>query len=429
MKRTRFRPWVIALAVGLGVATANPAVASATPFRAGAAAGGNTSADLTVRSLAADRGISLSEATRRVTWQQRAPELTARAQQALGRRFGGVWIDTARGDRLQVGVTGTDDARASGEVRTAALAAGVPDAVDAVPVRHSQAELAAAIAWLAAGLERVNAAASWPLAAGLRTDQNAAELRLPANGALTSAQRVLVAAARQRYGDALLVGSYLQRPQPRACAYPYCDPPLRAGIRITNSGAGCTGAFIARSRSDGALYQFTAGHCARFGGTDTWYTHFTDGSTHAIGPVHNYRFSSGGDMAILRIANPSGWNPQAWVYVTAGPDTTLDTSYHITSDSGSTVGQRICTSGAFFGRTDCGTVTRLGVTATYGGVTVTGLGEASFCGIAGDSGAPVYASHTAYGLQTAGFSECDSLYQGIRASEDAMNVNVAHTAA
>ncbi len=427
MTRTRFRLWVVAVAAVFGVAAATPAVASTSSFGP-AAAPGDAGSDLAVRSLAADRGISLAEATRRITWQQRAPELAAQAQTTLGNRFGGVWIDAARGDRLKVGVTGANDAGASAEVHAAALAAGVPDAVDGVPVRHSQAELAAAVGWLATELQRVNAAASWPLAAGLRTDQNAVELRLPANNALTSAQRLLVAAARQRYGDALLVGSYPQRPQPRACAYPYCDPPLRAGIRIANSGAGCTGAFIARSRSDGVLYQFTAGHCARFGGTDTWYTHFTDGSTHAIGPVHNYRFSSGGDMAILRISNPSGWNPQAWVYVTSGPDTTLDTDYHITSDSGSTVGQRICTSGAFFGRSDCGTVTRLGVTATYGGVTVTGLGEASFCGTGGDSGAPVYASHTAYGLQTAGFSECDSLYQGIHAAEDAMNVDVAHTA-
>ncbi|HEU4426303.1 MAG TPA: hypothetical protein VFR67_27505 [Pilimelia sp.] len=64
--------------------------------------------------------------------------------------------------------------------------------------------------------------------------------------------------------------------------------------------------------------------------------------------------------------------------------------------------------------------------ATYNGVTVRGLGRGSFCGTGGDSGAPMYASHVAYGLQVAGLSECDSLYQGIRASEDAMNVNVLH---
>ncbi|WP_162907009.1 hypothetical protein [Allorhizocola rhizosphaerae] len=87
---------------------------------------------------------------------------------------------------------------------------------------------------------------------------------------------------------------------------------------------------------------------------------------------------------------------------------------------------RICTTGAFFGRSDCGYVLQLGVTATYGGVTVKNLGRGNFRGVGGDSGAPMYAKHTAYGLQVAGYSMCDSLYQGIRAAENKLNVDVLH---
>jgi hypothetical protein len=387
--------------------------------------------DLAVRDLAADRGISLGEAQRRIGWQRLAPDLARDAAARLGDRFGGVWIDTADNDRVKIGVVGWnagDGAAAWGDaaVRGAAAAKGLAAAVDPVAVRHSLAELERGNAWLAGRLVAVNAGAGATLTAGIRPDRNAVELQLPAAGTLTAAQRGLVDEARLRLGSALLVGAYAGRATARACAYPYCDPPLRGGIRITNSGRGCTGAFIARSRVDSALYQFTAGHCVAGGFTDSWSTRFTNGSTHVVGPRHNSRFASNGDMAILRINNPAGWTPRAWVYVTAGPDTTTDTTYHLSSDGASTVGMRICTTGAFFGRSDCGTVTQLGVTATYGGVTVTGLGRGSFCGTGGDSGAPMYASHVAFGLQTAGFSQCDSLYQGITAAENAMNVNVLH---
>lgn len=63
----------------------------------------------------------------------------------------------------------------------------------------------------------------------------------------------------------------------------------------------------------------------------------------------------------------------------------------------------------------------------YDGQTVGGLGEASFCGVKGDSGAPVFAGHIAYGIEVAGGATdiCDSYYVGIRAAQNAMNANVA----
>lgn len=174
------------------------------------------------------------------------------------------------------------------------------------------------------------------------------------------------------------------------------------------------------------MYQFTAGHCAHGGYDDTWYTRFSDGSSHNIGAVHNYVWGTSGDMAIMHIDNVTGWQPENWVHVTASSDTSENQSYTITAERTSSIGMRICTTGAAYGHSDCGNVTELGVTATYEGVTVTGLGRGSFCGTAGDSGAPMYASHNAYGLQVAGYSECDSLYQGITAAENQMNVNVIH---
>ncbi|HZN71746.1 MAG TPA: S1 family peptidase [Micromonosporaceae bacterium] len=378
-------------------------------------------ADPAVLDLAAERGVGLAEAQRRIGWQRLAPRLAGDAAALLGDRFGGVWIDPGS-DRVKIGVIGGATETAS----RAARAVGLGDATDPVTVRHSMSELERGNAWLAERIAAVNAGAAAALTAGVRPDLNAIELQLPVTGVLTAAQLALVDQAGRRLGNTLRLGRYTGRAVARACPYPYCDPPLRGGIRITNSGRGCTGAFIARSRTDSTLYQFTAGHCVADGFTGDWATRFADGSGHVIGPRYNHRFSSGGDLAILRINNPTGWNPRAWVFVTDSSDTNRDVSYHLSSDDTSTVGMRICTTGASYGRTDCGVVTALGVTATYNGITVTGLNRGSFCGVSGDSGSPMYAYHVAYGLQVAGFAECDSLYQGIQAAENAMNANLLH---
>ncbi|KYF97237.1 hypothetical protein BE20_36170 [Sorangium cellulosum] len=381
--------------------------------------------DWEVAGFARERGISYAEAQQRLGWQTLAPALEELVSAGLGDQFGGTWIDAARGDRIIVGVAGKAGTDAVAFVREAARKIGLTEGYDIVDVRHSMAELERANDQLGDRIEKVNDGADATLTAGLRADLNAVELQVPAEGRLTEAQRDLVAAARAELGDVLALGSYAGRATARACVYPHCDPPLRGGIRITNSGAGCTGAFIAKSKVDDVLYQFTAGHCAP-GNTDDWSTRFTDNSSHVIGSVWHWEWHKGGDMAILRIKNPGGWDPEPWVHVTSGPDTTTNTTYTIKSDNTSVLGMRICTTGAFYGRSDCGYVTQLGVTATYGGVTVRKLGRGSFCGTGGDSGAPMYASHVAYGLQVAGYSECDSLYQGIRAAESVLNVNVLH---
>jgi hypothetical protein len=275
-------------------------------------------------------------------------------------------------------------------------------------------------------MERVDASTTWTLSAGIRVDVNAVQLDVPRDGPLTTAQRSLVAEARQRFGGMLRVGSYAGTPSARACLYARCDPPLRAGVEIFPGG--CTGGFLARSVVDSVLYMFTAGHC----GSQTWQTMFRNGSVHTIGPVHNRQFNSGGDMEIIRVNKPADWHARAWVLVTAGqghdgvPGTQYDEEYPITKTGGSVMNQRVCTAGAFWGQSNCGRVTGLGQTFTYAGVTVRNLGRASFCGTQGDSGAPVFNANTALGLQVAGPTACDSYYQGIVAAETAMRVRVSH---
>ena len=405
-------------------------------------------ADPEIVSLMADRKITKAEAQLRLTWQRQALLLAAELRDRLGGTFGGVWIDPVTG-RVKVGIVGIVGAEygPGGPVARTISQLGLAGAADVFKVRYPVSQLEAADSWLGNRSVRVNASARWPLGSALRTDLNAVELQLPSNAVLTAAERAFISEARARYGDALRLVNYSSRVHATDCIHTlttlpgvsydtwasWCNPPLRAAITIFSSTPKgvvyCTGGFVARSRTDGKFYLFTAGHCVRrvqqLGGTGSWSTEFTDGSVHVIGSMHNFRWDSSGDMAILNVNNPRGWSPQSEVYVTAGPNTTLDTTYRISADNWSMIGQRICMGGGISGST-CGTVTALGLTETYGGVTVQNLGEANYCAHNGDSGGPVFASHTAYGLDVAGSNSnsCDNFYQGIRAAENAMNVNV-----
>lgn len=409
---------VLAALVVVGVVV--PALAGPADGASAAPAGPAAPPDAAALSLAADRGIPLAEAQTRMAWQAAAPGLADTLSAQPG--YGGAWIDPADGDRVKVGMVS-----GGSRVASAAAAKGLTGAVDVVPVRWTAVQLNAANDWLAQQLTRVNAGTKGTLAAGLRPELNSVELLTPAGQPLTEAQQAVVERARTRFGTMLRIGTYAGTTEATACSYPYCDAPLRAGVRITNSGSGCTAGFLARSRTDNVLYQFTAGHCAINGYNDTWSTALANRAPRDIGAIGNrFVFGAGGDAAIIQVADPAFWVARAWVQVTGvAGETTRDDQYTIGADGGTMVNMRICATGAFTGSTQCGNVLRLGQTRTYLGRTVTGLGESSICAVGGDSGAPVYASNTAYGLIVARDSLCDSFYQGIRGAENALNVNVA----
>ncbi len=376
--------------------------------------------------LARERNITAAEAQVRLQWQQRAPALVDAAQASLGEAFGGVWIDPSDGDRVKIGVTAlqSGNTKLSAVARGAAETVGLLEAHDVVRVQHSLHELERANAWLSDEVARVNQGASEHLSAGLRIDRNAVYLHVPVSGDLSAEQRALVALASATLDDALVIDARANKYSAYACTYPFCDPPLRGGIRIMNAAKSCTGGFVARSNVDNKLYMMTAGHCG-FGAQGVWWTDFQDSSAHNIGSTWHWEWNSGGDMSIITVDNVAGWSPRGWVEVTAGPFTTANSQYPITSTNWSVTGQRVCTTGSFFGRSDCGIVQELSVTATYGGVTVNNLAQTNLCGINGDSGAPIYSSNVAYGMLVAGTpGQCDILYQGIRWAEAVLNVKL-----
>lgn len=110
--------------------------------------------DPAVTSLAADQGIPIEEVMERISWQAQAAPIDAAVKATLGDLYAGLWFDVDNGDRMQVGATVTETSSPSAaevEAVVDAIAAecGVPD-VDLHPAAYSQAELDAAVDWLAA---------------------------------------------------------------------------------------------------------------------------------------------------------------------------------------------------------------------------------------------------------------------------------------
>lgn len=390
-----------------------------------------------IQTYAKHYGVDEDEAYERLSWQRNLGAFTEAANAEFSDDFGGVWIDPADGGRIKVGVTA--DAVDSGlsRIAEAAQTLGIAEAVDVVPVKISFDRLAEGSTWLGSQIASLVPTPDRPVESGLATDKNTITLRF-ASPQLTKAEQTLVDAATAQLGEALTVSFDAQPDLVDGCVHPYCDSPLRAGIRISATGAGCTGSFIAKSKVDTKYYQFTAGHCMVQASGTSWTTRDTAGTTRTIGPEHSWNWGTGycggtacssSDRAIVRVSDVPFWGTRGFVFVRTGPHTTPNTLYPIRADGFSTVNLWVCMSGGTTVPTECGSVVELNNTGTpciSGGTlcaTITGRAKANYCRQSGDSGAPVFALNTAYGLHSSG-SGCTAYYIGIRGSETALNVDV-----
>jgi streptogrisin C len=304
--------------------------------------------DPAVTTLAADRGISIPEAQRRIGWQEPAHQLGEELRQALGDRFGGLWFDEAGGGRVKVGLVGNHVAEASALIEQRKLSA----VTDLVPVRYSYNYLEAANGWLSAAIATANRGAATRLASSMLVHKNVVQLKRPHGQRLSAAQRQVVDEAKRRLGAAHVLGSWGGRIRTDACGF-YggsfdCDAPLRGGVALyrVNSTAACSAAFYAKSRSDGKPYIMTAGHCGAGGSLwNAWQPR--TGMEHRVGEMWRRSLRDPpdpDDHAIVRIDNPTGWSPRPWVYVHASATTVEDPDYVIKTVGGSSVGMRVCLS-------------------------------------------------------------------------------------
>jgi hypothetical protein len=242
-------------------------------------------------------------------------------------------------------------------------------------------------------------------------------------------------------------------PRPASCSLPFCDRPLRGGVRMFSVGESCTAGFNATSRADGKRYVLTAGHCVTTPGYD-WSTKAVPGGAGlAIGPAHNSSYYYGGDAGIVRDKVPSYWQqspfPGATVVVDASGGTTYNPAYYIGGEADAVPGQILCATGVgwdgahdvplkfwdgtpYESFTWCGTVTANPVTVDYGGHSwerVYNLVRTNLCFHGGMSGGPVYKLNLAYGVISGDFCEAGHqegyVYPAIRA-ENEMNVDIVH---
>src|SRR5690349_3004790 len=221
-------------------------------------------ADFEVADMAEARGIALDEARRRLEVQAGLEQFSERVSADLGKRSGGIWVDVEDDDRIKVGITDSSGMNVEA-MRQAWTARGMSQGdFDIVPTGYSWEELEQANDWLASEIVRVNAGARATLSAGINTPLNAVVLEVPPEEAMAEAQRLVVSEAHARLGGLLQLGHYAGEGEADLCDDWACDPPLRAGIQITDKATieqHCTLGFTARSSSN-AFYAFTAGHCA-----------------------------------------------------------------------------------------------------------------------------------------------------------------------
>ncbi|AGS68635.1 S1 family peptidase [Streptomyces collinus] len=164
---------------------------------------------------------------------------------------------------------------------------------------------------------------------------------------------------------------------------------ITGGDAIYGGSYRCSLGFNVRSGS--TYYFLTAGHCGQV--ASTWYSNSSHSTV--LGTNVGYSFP-GNDFALVRYTNSSIAHPSA-----VGSQTISSAA---TPSVGTTVYRRGSTTGTHSGR-----VTALNATVNYGsGDVVSGLIQTTVCAEGGDSGGPLYAGSTAYGLTSGGSGNCTS---------------------
>lgn len=370
-----------------------------------------------VQHLAKERGITLSEAETRISWQDRAYDLNEELDNKLSNEsFGGVWVNKDN-DRIQIGML--NNTRVSGVERALLVRvvadSKLTDATDYISVERSYQDLKTAQSWISNQAQLSNGTTQWPIQVGIVTDQNKVMMHVPSDlSKLTSALASLVEDVDSKYGDMVTYKYYDNPPVLQSCNWWFCDSPLRGGVGLHGSANGyqqtvCTLGFNVLGNS-GQKYALTAGHCGYYMGSG-WGTSLYNYSFKQIGSVHRNEYLDGTDGMIIKIEPAYNWVANGWVYVRAGvgwngySGSSLNEQYDITasSTSGSLVGERVCVSGAIssaFEGGSCGAVHEVDVDFTSDGITTYHLVRAGYCSRAGDSGAPVFRLGKALGVHT-----------------------------
>jgi len=393
---------------------------------------------------AADRHVTVDEATRRLAIQDRANGLSVELREALGGAYAGTWFDEDDGNV----VAATTDQAATEQAITEVLDRhGLEDDGTIVEVPSSRQDLEAAQAdldllvtrrfgrghaWTAIDLVRNR------VVVGIGKDATADERALLDARRAAWAKGVADAPAgtpfppvgdRDAAGRTRTVtivldelgGSAVAPPTGCSTTYKTCDPPLRGGTYMDDTHHACSVGYLGYWVNAGTKnpYAITAGHCMVGGSNHSWSAYDpVAGSTYVLGSPGTWRFGSSigtsapavnRDIGIIQVPYTSHWtNTLAgwiamWGWATSGWST-----WQLTSQDIAVPGEYGCRTGASSNFT-CGTVLYQSQTITVGPTDTGQYGDignmfsvTGACGIPGDSGGPFVDGGKALGIASAG---------------------------
>lgn len=380
--------------------------------------------------VAREHGLSDADARRVLAMSHTAPVLAEEAARRYPDTFGGAWID---GSQARLVVQFTADAAEN----TQNLAHDHPhgDQLHAVTVARPLATLEATRDLLAASAAQLAVVGVHGF--GIDVPQNA--VYVETSGSMAAATDVLHtitggAQIEVRRGDAPQDYYTWGTANVDNCPIDYakCNP-LRGGAVFHRSGQGtsspeCSQAFFARSNASGHRRMLTAGHCGAELPT-------------AQPSYHHYGVLVGGVAIEDNCTRDCRVDAQAHVVENGwqmGPYlihklSTFDESYPVEGiwrGGDLTSGAVLCTTGAYSGvqpslnDTNCRQIIDPNFSVTVSGRNFYNLIRiATPCGTTQDSGAPLYAGFTAYGLLKGGNPDGCHFSQ-IRNVEVALNLTV-----
>lgn len=229
-----------------------------------------------VRAYQTDYDVSYAEAFRRLSVQRLGFDLVDALQTRLGGQFAGIWFDNDSG-RFKIATTRSTNETAA---RAVAVERGLSADADLIPVESTWAELQASQVELNSRLR--GSIQRQHVTTALDPSANAVVVNVSDRAGTDERERVSAEADRQPVSvEVRTVPGRMLEITAVACAYPFCDRPLRGGVEITHTdGAACSAGF--RAFRNTTPYMLTAGHC----GSGTWSTRSPSaGSTQPIGSV------------------------------------------------------------------------------------------------------------------------------------------------
>ncbi len=265
----------------------------------------------------------------------------------------------------------------------------------------AQAANSAASAVSTASAERTLDATLFVPGTAWAIDPASGKLVVSADSTVTGSKLRSVKAAVTRLGSSVSLHSISGRLSMR----------IRGGSPIYGGGYVCSLGFNVRSGS--TYYFLTAGHCGAV--ASVWYSN--PAQTTTLGTTQNYSFP-GNDYALVRYTGTQS-HPGTVTYNGASQD--------ITGAGTPSVGQTVYRTGRTTG-THSGRVTALNATVNYAEGRVSGLIQTTVCAEGGDSGGPLFAGNTAYGLTSGGSGNCSTggttYFQPVTEALNAYGVNV-----